>query len=99
MNNIPPTILAGIARKINDCVFTYNKCGSCGLIFLVNVPESLDKYYAEEYYEGQMPHNLTREIRDELVVKIPSGRGYETCLSLQKNKILDYDFEAEKELE
>ena len=56
-------------------------------------------YYAEEYYEGQMPHNLTRETSDELVVKIPSGQGYETCLSLQKNKILEYDFEAENELE
>ena len=56
-------------------------------------------YHAEKYYEGQMPHNLTQETRDELIVKIPSGQGYETCLSLQKTKKLEYTFEAEEALD
>ena len=56
-------------------------------------------YYAEKYYEGQMPHNLTQETKDELVVSLPPGKGYETCLSLQKSKKLKYWFETEKELE
>ena len=56
-------------------------------------------YNAEKYYEGQMPHKLTQETRDELIVKIPSGQGYETCLSLQKTKKLEYSFEAEEALE
>ena len=46
-------------------------------------------YHAEKYYEGDIPHNLTKETKDELVVTLPSGKGYETCLSLQKTKKLN----------
>ena len=47
-------------------------------------------FYAERYYEGNIPHNLSQEERDELVVTIPPGQAYERCLSLQKGKRLEY---------
>lgn len=37
-------------RRISGEVFQYNKCPSCGLIYLVNVPEDLGKYYPVDYY-------------------------------------------------
>ena len=49
-------------------------------------------FYAERYYEGEMPHNLSREDRDELMVTIPSGKAYERCLSVQKGKQIQYFF-------
>jgi 2-polyprenyl-3-methyl-5-hydroxy-6-metoxy-1,4-benzoquinol methylase len=37
-------------RRISDEVFLYHKCLSCELIYLVNVPEDLSKYYPVDYY-------------------------------------------------
>lgn len=37
-------------RRISTEVFEYHKCPSCGLIYLVNVPEDLGRYYPADYY-------------------------------------------------
>jgi len=37
-------------RRISEKVFSYHRCPSCGLIYLVNVPEDLGKYYPASYY-------------------------------------------------
>lgn len=37
-------------RRISTEVFQYYKCPSCGLIYLVNVPKDLGKYYPANYY-------------------------------------------------
>ena len=37
-------------RRISADIFLYHKCPSCGLIYLVNVPEDLGKYYPANYY-------------------------------------------------
>ena len=62
--------------------------------FIAAVALFVIAFYAERYYEGEMPHNLSREDRDELVVTIPAGQAYERCLSVQNGKRLEYVFEA-----
>jgi len=37
-------------RRISTERFLYYKCPSCGLIYLLNVPEDLGKYYPADYY-------------------------------------------------
>jgi len=37
-------------RRISEEMFLYHKCPSCELIYLVNVPEDLGKYYPADYY-------------------------------------------------
>ena len=37
-------------RRISNEVFSYYKCPSCDLIYLVNVPKDLDRYYPTDYY-------------------------------------------------
>ena len=38
--------------------FDYRRCDSCGLIFLTPVPDDLDRYYPEQYYE--LPRSRSR---------------------------------------
>ena len=37
-------------RRISAQIFSYRKCPSCGLIYLANVPEDLERYYSVNYY-------------------------------------------------
>jgi len=37
--------------RISDEEFSYFRCTACGLIFIAPIPENLDQYYHEEYYE------------------------------------------------
>jgi 2-polyprenyl-3-methyl-5-hydroxy-6-metoxy-1,4-benzoquinol methylase len=37
-------------RKISDFAFHYYECNACGLIFLGNIPDKLQKYYPDNYY-------------------------------------------------
>lgn len=37
-------------RRVGDEVFTYYRCGSCGLIFLAPIPEDLGRYYPGDYH-------------------------------------------------
>ena len=42
--------------------------------------------YAEKYFEGQIPHNLTNEKSDNLRVNIPNKKVYEKCFNLNQKK-------------
>lgn len=37
--------------RVSNETFSYRRCNSCGLIFLVDIPDNLGDYYKEEYYE------------------------------------------------
>jgi 2-polyprenyl-3-methyl-5-hydroxy-6-metoxy-1,4-benzoquinol methylase len=37
-------------RRVSDTVFHYYRCGSCGLVSLMNVPADLGPYYAADYH-------------------------------------------------
>jgi 2-polyprenyl-3-methyl-5-hydroxy-6-metoxy-1,4-benzoquinol methylase len=52
-------------RRITNEVFLYHKCLSCGLIYLVNVPEDLGKYYPANYYAIPPLAKLKRIARAE----------------------------------
>lgn len=52
-------------RRISAEVFLYHKCPSCGLIYLVNVPEDLGKYYPADYYAIPTLAKLKRIARAE----------------------------------
>ena len=66
---------------------------------IVSVILFIITFYAERFYEGQMPHNLASEDQDELLVTLPPGKAYEKCINLQKTKHLHYAFEARAPLE
>ena len=51
--------------RISTEVFFYDKCPSCGLIYLVNVPEDMGKYYPENYYTIPPLAKLKRIARGE----------------------------------
>jgi len=52
-------------RRISEEVFSYHKCPSCGLIYLVNVPGDLGKYYPANYYAIPTLAKLKRIARAE----------------------------------
>ena len=37
--------------RISDHIFTYRECIECSLIFLSNIPENLEDYYQDDYFE------------------------------------------------
>jgi hypothetical protein len=37
-------------RELTSERFTYNRCGTCGTVFLVDVPDDLGRYYAGAYH-------------------------------------------------
>ena len=37
--------------RISDHIFSYRECIECSLIFLSNIPENLEDYYQDDYYE------------------------------------------------
>jgi 2-polyprenyl-3-methyl-5-hydroxy-6-metoxy-1,4-benzoquinol methylase len=40
-----------VNRRISEEWFEYRRCERCGVVFLANVPEDLDRYYPDEYYD------------------------------------------------
>lgn len=44
-------ITSDLNRKISNVKFKYRKCNLCKTIFLSNIPQDLDVYYADEYYQ------------------------------------------------
>lgn len=55
-------------RAISGERFLYSRCGSCASVFLVNVPEDLERYYGAGYYgfdaEGRPPWRLDPFLRE-----------------------------------
>ena len=37
--------------QISDHIFSYRECIECSLIFLSNIPENLEDYYQDDYFE------------------------------------------------
>jgi 2-polyprenyl-3-methyl-5-hydroxy-6-metoxy-1,4-benzoquinol methylase len=66
-------------RHITDEVFTYFRCGDCGLIFQSPVPHNLSDYYPPEYYllpstlEELEPQIEFQKYKIDLVEKFVSG--------------------------
>lgn len=68
-------------RRISTEKFLYHRCPSCGLIYLVNVPEDLGKYYPANYYaipndrKSLLANSAQKEYKLEIVQKfINKGR-------------------------
>ncbi len=38
-------------RRVTEEIFTYERCLHCGLIFLSDIPDTLDAYYGDDYYQ------------------------------------------------
>lgn len=65
-------------RRISAEAFHYFRCGACGLVFLSNVPEDLNRYYADEYYAIPTLEELGRvaakdRSRIELILRFATG--------------------------
>lgn len=54
-------------RHLSEEVFSYYRCGSCGLVFLSPIPEDLGRYYPNDYYT--IPASL-----EELIHQIGPSR-------------------------
>jgi SAM-dependent methyltransferase len=52
-------------RAIGDDEFSYAICGSCGLWFLLDPPQDLSRWYAEDYYRTPTPEETARVARRE----------------------------------
>lgn len=50
-----------VNRRISVDPFHYNRCPSCGLVFLANIPRDLGRYYPADYY-------ATRQTAEQLAV-------------------------------
>lgn len=71
-------------RRISAEKFIYYKCPSCGLVYLVNVPEDLGKYYPANYYN--IPTNK------EMLITISSQEQYKLDIIkkiINKGKLLE----------
>jgi SAM-dependent methyltransferase len=67
-------------RAITDATFSYARCSACGLIFLVDPPDDLGRYYPDSYYELATAAQLARHAPSEqhkvdlLLAHGPPGR-------------------------
>ena len=51
--------------------------------------------WVEEQNEGMMPHNLSNETEEKLVVTVPSKRFYEKCLDVSEAQQLVFNFKSQ----
>ncbi len=66
-------------RRMSAEGFRYFRCGACGLVFLSNVPEDLNRYYADEYYAiptlEELQQVATKDrSRIEVILRLATGR-------------------------
>ena len=91
-------------RRISADIFLYLKCPSCGLIYLVNVPEELGKYYPAAFYaiprdkESLLAKSANEQYKIEIVqqfikkgrlLEIGSAWGTFACLARQSGFDID----------
>lgn len=62
----PAFTIHDVNRRITADPFHYNRCPSCGLVFLTNIPRDLGRYYPADYYATwQTPEQLAANARAE----------------------------------
>lgn len=53
-----------VNRKISSFKFEYRRCIECETIFLSDVPDDLDRYYADDYYKIPSPEKLEKIVKN-----------------------------------
>lgn len=52
-------------RRVSQETFSYRRCSDCGLIFLSNIPDDLNVYYGDDYYQAPSFRKLKKVARKE----------------------------------
>ena len=50
-DSVPAFAVNDRNRELSSVIFHYRRCGGCSTLFLQDVPDDLDRYYPQDYYQ------------------------------------------------